>query len=153
MQRAGATLHCNMQASHCSGFSCCGARVLGTQASVVVACGLQSLWLTGSRAQAQELWHTGLVAPRHVGSSRARARTRVPCIGRWILNHSATREALPLFFIVKKKFFLIKKIKIFGHAACEILVPQPGIEPTPPALEAQSLNHWTTREVPPSFFK
>ena len=27
-----------------------------------------------------------------------------------------------------------------------ILVPQPGIEPTPPALEAQSLNHWT-REV------
>ena len=23
------------------------------------------------------------------------------------------------------------------------LVPQPGIEPEPPALEAQSLNHWT----------
>ena len=35
----------------------------------------------------------GLVAPRHVGSSRTRARTRVPCIGRWILNHYATREA------------------------------------------------------------
>ena len=32
--------------------------------------------------------------------------------------------------------------------ACGILVPQPGIEPVPPALEAQSLNHWTTREVP-----
>ena len=29
------------------------------------------------------------------------------------------------------------------HAACGILVPQPGIEPTPPALEAQSLNNWT----------
>ena len=29
-----------------------------------------------------------------------------------------------------------------------ILVPQTGIEPKPPALEAQSLNHWTTREVP-----
>ena len=29
-----------------------------------------------------------------------------------------------------------------------ILLPQPGIEPTPPALEVQSLNHWTTREVP-----
>ena len=27
-------------ASHCSGFSCCGAQALGTQASVVVACGL-----------------------------------------------------------------------------------------------------------------
>ena len=33
----------------------------------------------------------GLVAPRHVGSSRTRARTRVPCIGRRILNHCATR--------------------------------------------------------------
>ena len=32
--------------------------------------------------------------------------------------------------------------------ACGILVPQPGIEPVPPALEAQSLNHWTAREVP-----
>ena len=28
-----------------------------------------------------------------------------------------------------------------------ILVPQPGIEPVPLALEAPSLNHWTTREV------
>ena len=44
-------------------------------------------------AQAQQLWLTGLVAPRHVGSSQARARTRVPCIGRQILNHCATREA------------------------------------------------------------
>ena len=33
------------------------------------------------------------------------------------------------------------------------LVPQPGIEPLPPVLEASSLNHWTTREVsPPLFF-
>ena len=34
----------------------------------------------------------GLVAPRHVGSSRTRARTRVPCIERRILNHCTTRE-------------------------------------------------------------
>ena len=38
------------------------------------------------------LWLAGLVAPRHVGSSQTRARTRVPCIGRQILNHCATRE-------------------------------------------------------------
>ena len=56
--------------------------------------GLQQLWLAGSRAQAQWLWRAGLVAPRHVGSSRTRARTRVSCIGRRILNHCATREAL-----------------------------------------------------------
>ena len=41
---------------------------------------------------AQQLWRTGLVAPWHVGSSRTRARTRVPCIGRRILNHCVTRE-------------------------------------------------------------
>ena len=34
------------------------------------------------------------------------------------------------------------------RAAYRILVPQPGIEPVPPAVEARSLNHWTTREVP-----
>ena len=33
----GATLHCGAWASHCSGFSCCGAWALGMQASVVVA--------------------------------------------------------------------------------------------------------------------
>ena len=34
------------------------------------------------------------------------------------------------------------------HTAYGILVPHPGIEPMPPALEAQSLNHQTSREVP-----
>ena len=34
----------------------------------------------------------GFVTPQHVGSSQTRARTHVPCIGRWILNHCATRE-------------------------------------------------------------
>ena len=40
-----------------------------------------------------KLWLTGLAAPRHVGSSQTRAQTRVPCIGRQILNRCATREA------------------------------------------------------------
>ena len=31
-------------------------------------------------------------------------------------------------------------------------VPQPGIEPGPPALEAWSLSHWTTMEVPLNIF-
>ena len=31
--------------------------------------------------------------------------------------------------------------------ACGILVPPPGTEPVPPAVEAQSPNHWTIREV------
>ena len=43
----GATLCCGAQASHCGGFSCCGARALGTRASVVVA---RSLSSCGARA-------------------------------------------------------------------------------------------------------
>ena len=41
----------------------------------------------------------------------------------------------------------------FGCEACEILAPQPGVETALPALEAQSLNHWTVREVPRISFK
>ena len=36
---SGATLRCGARASHCGGFSCCGARALGTRASVGVAHG------------------------------------------------------------------------------------------------------------------
>ena len=83
------------------------------------SCGMQAqqLWLTGCRAQAQQLWCTGLVAPRHVGSSRTRAQTCVPCLGRQILNHCATREALDTFLI--KIFFSFSWFPLFiyfeGH--------------------------------------
>ena len=36
--------------------------------------------------------------------------------------------------------------------ACGILVPQPGIEPAPSAVKAQSPHHWTARDFPPSSF-
>ena len=74
----------------CSGFSLRWLLLLGSTGSR--ARGLQQLWHAGSKAQAQQLWHTGLVAPPHVGSSQTRDRTCVPCIGRRILNHCATRE-------------------------------------------------------------
>ena len=32
--------------------------------------------------------------------------------------------------------------------ACKILVPWPRIKPVPHTVEAQSLNHWTVREIP-----
>ena len=34
------------------------------------------------------------------------------------------------------------------HVAFKTLVPRPGIEQEPLALEAEGLNHWTAREVP-----
>ena len=50
---SGATLPCGVWASHCGGFSCCGARALGTQASVVAACGLSSCSLRALEHRAQ----------------------------------------------------------------------------------------------------
>ena len=38
------------------------------------------------------------------------------------------------------------------QGAYGILVPQPGFEPTLPAVKLHSLNHWTAKEVPPSSF-
>ena len=38
-----------------------------------------------------------------------------------------------------------------NHKVCGSLVSWPGVEPAPHALEAWSLNHWTTREVPHVF--
>ena len=70
---AGTALHRGARASHYRGPSRRGAQA--------------------PDAQAQQLWLTGPAAPWHVGSSRTRARTRVPCISRQILNHCATREA------------------------------------------------------------
>lgn len=39
-------------------------------------------------------------------------------------------------------------ITIFFFGCTTWHVPQPGIKPLPPAVEAQSVNHWAPREVP-----
>ena len=65
--------------------------------------------------QAQELSQRGLVASWHVGSFLIRVQTCVPCIGRWILHHQTSREALIIFFFyfqLRRKHGL-KKRKLF----------------------------------------
>ena len=57
--REGTALHCGARASHCSGFSCCTARALGTWASVAVA---QRLSSCGSRALERRLSSCGTLA-------------------------------------------------------------------------------------------
>lgn len=46
--------------------------------------------------------------------------------------------------------FNLKKIFVYLWPCQHLwdLSSQPGIEPEPPPFEAQSLNYWTTREVP-----
>ena len=103
-------------------FGCVGSSLLRIGLSLVAASrGYSSMWCTGfslwwllllqstgsrrvrfsscgSRALQRRLGscgsRAGLVSPRHVESSRTRARTGVPCIGRQILNHCATRERI-----------------------------------------------------------
>ena len=50
--------------------------------------------------------------------------------------HDSVHLCVISFSIVKDVIYLLS-----GHAACEILVIQPGIEPLPPALGVWSLNH------------
>ena len=63
-----------------------------------------------------------------MGSSQTRARTRVPCIGRRILNHCATREApfhlfLNRFRHLTVSFFCISAfIYLTGKWVCRILL-------------------------------
>jgi len=72
--QVGAPLCCGAQASHCGGFSCCGA---------------QALKCAGSAAGTH-----GLSCLRACGIFQSRDQTCVHCIGRQILNHWTTREAL-----------------------------------------------------------
>ena len=78
LRQVGATLHCGARAFHYRGPSRRGAQA--------------------PEAQAQQPWPTGPAAPRHVGSSQTRARTRVPRTSRQTPNHCATREAQEILF-------------------------------------------------------
>ena len=75
---------CGARASHCCGFSCCRAWAVGHV-------GFRSC---SSWALEHKLSSCSSVAPLHVGSSQIKYRTCVSWIGRKILYHWATREAL-----------------------------------------------------------
>ena len=48
----------------------------------------------------------------------------------------------------RKELDTTEQSSMCTYVACGTLVPQPGIEPGPLAVEAQSLNHWTNKEIP-----
>ena len=72
-------------------FICLFLSVLGLHCCMRAFLWLQKVGATLSCMGLVASWH---VAPWHVGSSWTRDRTCVSCIGRWILYHRATREAL-----------------------------------------------------------
>ena len=114
-----------------AGFNICSTRALEHVGFSSCGTWAQKLWLTGSRAQAQKLWCMGLDAPWHVGSSWTRNRTHIPCTGRWILNHCATREALSVYFCKKR-------MQGHGFESCSGKIPH----------AAEQLNPCTTTTEP-----
>ena len=60
-----------------------------------------------------------------------------------------------LIFIHVTSFLSLFLKLIFKLLAmpCGMFIPQPGIEPIPPAVEAWNVNHWTTRKVPHLIFR
>ena len=68
-------------------------------------------------------------------------------------SHSFHLDFFPRVILLHKPGGMVEFLhyllfpSLFGCTAWHvgILVPRPGIEPTPPALEVQNLNHWATR--------
>ena len=73
------------------------------------------------------------------------------------VNHNDISFTLPFDYIFSAFILFISALDqltmgtndfflfLFLAVSCDILIPQPGIEPVPPALEIWILNHWTTR--------
>ena len=112
--------------------------------SYLIMWGLVSCWNVQERTVIQKKKLSSLLGKKsseglkgHLSSTPSRIR-HLFSLGLTSFNHSMVRWPPDCSVIF---FFLLH------HAACGILVPWPGIEPMPPALQAWSLNHWTTREV------
>ena len=73
----------------------------------------------------------------------------------YLLNYSVAPKLLYLIFLLLSlSFFFFFFFFAVPHVMWDLstlirdlLVPQSGLEPMPPASEAQSLNYWTIRKV------
>ena len=131
--------------SRCVGFTSCGTRALELRLS---SCGARAQLLRG-------MWDPpgpGLepVSPALAG----RFPTIVPPgkPGVCSFNYTATvlmKTFFPFGSQLRHVGSLLPHVGSFQlWRVVRDLVPSPGIEPGPPALGAQSLSHWTAREVP-----
>ena len=119
------TLCCSAWASHCGGFPCCRAQVLGSRASVVEVFGL---WISGS-----------VVTPGHMKFSRTRDWTSVPCTGRWILIHCATREVL---------LFTLGTIQLILKSQCWDFPSAPVAKTLHSQCRGPGFNPWSGKLMP-----
>ena len=87
---------------------------------------------------------------------QGRAGITLTCVSRWgwqswaqypCVAPAAARISLSVPRLRRGFFLSLSLSFLFGGLACGILVPRPGIEPGPPAVEVWRPNHWTSREV------
>ena len=69
--------------------------------------------------------------------------TYYPCF-----KFSSAKLEIPVFSWYVILFIAEFISSFFGCMACGTLVPQPGSNPMPPAVEMGSPNHWTAKAVP-----
>ena len=100
---------CGARASHCSGFSCCGAWDLGMQASVVAACRLSSC---GARAWLlHSMWD--LPGPGIEPVSPALA-------GRFLTTAPPGKS--PNLFLIASEYFQLSVAPRFPGRSCQYIV-------------------------------
>ena len=128
---AALDLHCCVQA-----FSSCseqGLPFVAVSGLLVIVTSLVKHRLQVCRLHL--LWHMGLAAPRHGGSSQTRDRTHVPYMGRQIPNQWTTKEVpglglsldlqnpfttVPIYYMWLNK----KRVKILGRPSLKFCLPQ-----------------------------
>ena len=112
-----------------------------------MGCGPQAGWcLEENKGQAPDGWvfsPSHSLLPRLILSTRNFVLLEMKCL---LLVTQLLSDRIRIY-VFKKNLLLL--FLPFGPycVACGILVPWPGIKPMTPALAAQSLNHWTTREI------
>ena len=114
--------------------------------------GVWQCFATGTSSSSFSLWSESTFSIRSVHSGLS-APNPVSLLALAPLPEHLSKETENILKNISPDWFF--KINFFWPChdeACGILVPQPGIQPMPPALEVQCLNHWTTREVPDWFF-
>ena len=124
---------------------CCSE--LGTEAQRIPGLATGGPWSTGCRRLSTQAssW-SGWVLPRQPanllpGLLKLDSPTFIESVQTGTLSGNALGSENHVSFF--KIIFLI----LIGCTMQHVELPQPGTELVPPAAEAQSLNHWTAREV------
>ena len=108
---------------------------------------LHFLWIPRqARAWCSELWPLSWDHKRKIESQGCQIASWHCWVTGLAMEQSTCRF---LISEIINAFIIYETFLFWLHCeACGILVPRPGTEPKPRALEVRSLNHWTAREVP-----